>query len=297
MNNLTEFELTAATETALKKLTKAEIPVYKLKKKGARLRFSTNSEYTKKVFAIFAHPCYNVVVKKDSPKNRLKGFFGRRFGLVAGAALFVAAAIISGNSVLKIKVTGSGSYLSPQVLSIAYECGAKEYSLCKGLDKPLLQAKVLALPGVNFCSVQRQGAYLVIDVQAENENFATTEYKPLVSSVSGVVEEVVAICGTPEKAAGDNVMAGDTLIGAYALDEEGQSSKCLAVGFARIASTVTLTVFFDCESEDNARNALSSASLYSDEIVKRSYKVKPCDGGVNYEVTFTYIKTESINIQ
>ncbi|MDE7301546.1 MAG: sporulation protein YqfD, partial [Clostridia bacterium] len=137
----------------------------------------------------------------------------------------------------------------------------------------------------------------VIAVQAENENFATTEYKPLICTVSGVVDEVVAICGTPLKAAGESVKAGEALIGAYTLDEEGQSNKCLAVGFARIAATATLTVFFESESEDNAKKALSSASLYSDEIVKRSYKVKPCDGGVNYEVTFTYIKTESINIQ
>ena len=170
MNNRVTFEVTAPTETALKKLAKADIAVYRLKKRGSRLSFGVSEEYAKKVFAIFAHPCYNTVIVQNSRKTRFATFVSKRFGLFVGSALFVVAAALSGRTVLRIKVIGNGGYLSPQVIAIARECGAREWSLCTKLDAPLLQARVMALPYVNFCSVQRAGAYLLIDVRTEEEH-------------------------------------------------------------------------------------------------------------------------------
>lgn len=297
MNNLVTIEVTATPETALKKLSKAEIAVYKLKKRGARLIFAVEQEYVEKVFAIFAHSCYNTVIRRSSPKMRFVSFLKKRFGLIVGGAMFAAIALYSGNVVFKIKVTGNGSYLSPQISAIANECGAREWSLCRNLDAPLLQAKVMALPDVNFCSVARQGSYLVIEVHTEEEHFATADYRPLKADTRGEVERIVAICGTVEKAQGDKVEAGDVLIGAYTLSEDGQKTECLAVGFAEIRAKATLSLFYDCESEENTRAALSSASLYSERVLDKSYRVAPCEGGVTYDVTFTYIATVAINME
>ncbi len=108
MNNIVEFQVTATLETALKKLSKANIAVYKLKKRSSRVQFGVRQEYIEKVFAIFSHPCYNTVIVKKSGVERLKIFVKRRFGLLVGGALFGAEAVISGNAVLKIKVGGSG---------------------------------------------------------------------------------------------------------------------------------------------------------------------------------------------
>ena len=297
MNNIVEFQVTATLETALKKLSKADIAVYKLKKRSSRVQFGVRQEYMEKVFAIFSHPCYNTVIVKKSGSERLKIFLKRRFGLIIGGALFVATAIISGNTVLKIKVVGSGKYLSPQIISIANSCGAREWSFCRNLDAPLMQSKIMALPDVNFCSVRRDGAYLLIDVRTEEEHTSRADDKPLVSPVAGEVYRVTAICGTPAVTVGQSVSAGDVLIGAYELNAEGERIPCLAVGFAEIKAKAALSLVFSEESDENANAALKAAALYSDEVLEKSYTVSPCEGGVKYEVSFTYLKRVAINME
>ncbi len=297
MNNIVEFQVTATLETVLKKLSKANIAVYKLKKRASRVQFGVQQEYSEKVFAIFSKTCYNTVIVKKSGVERLKIFIKRRFGLLVGGALFVAAAVTSGNAVLKIKVVGSGDYLSPQIISIARSCGAREWSFCPNLDAPLMQAKIMALPDVNFCSVRRDGAYLLIDVRTEEEHTARVDDKPLKAPIAGEVYRIITICGTAEAAEGQSVNAGDVLIGAYELDAEGGQIPCLAVGFAEIKAEAKLSLVYGEESEENAQAALKAAALYSDEVLERSFKVSPCEGGVTYEVKFTYLKRVAINME
>ena len=297
MNNIVEFQVTATLETALKKLSKANIAVYKLKKHSLRVQFGVRQEYMEKVFAIFSHPCYNTVIVKKSGVERLKIFLKRRFGLIAGGALFLAAAVASGNAVLKIKVVGSGDYLSPQIISIARSCGAREWSFCRNLDAPLLQSEIMALPDVNFCTVRRDGAYLLIDVRTEEEHTSRADDKPLKATVGGEVYRIVAICGTPVVEEGWRVSAGDVLIGAYELNAEGEQIPCLAVGFAEIKAQAQTSLVFESESEENAQAALKAASLYSETVLERSYKVSPCEGGVCYKVSFTYLERVAINME
>lgn len=297
MNNIVCFEVTATMETALKKLSRANIAVYKLKKRSSRVQFGVRQEYVEKVFAIFSHPCYNTVIIKNSGVTRLKLFLQKRFGLIAGAVVFIAAAVISGNTVLKIKIVGNGGYLERQIISIASECGAREWSFCRNLDAPLMQSKIMALPDVNFCSVKRDGAYLLIDVRTEEEHTSKADCKPLTANVSGEVYRLVAICGTPERKEGDGVSVGEVLIGAYELSADGERIPCLAVGFAEIKAKAEISLFYGEESEQNAQSALKAAALYSDTVLERSYTVSPCEGGVKYEVSFTYLKRVAVNME
>ncbi|MCM1437627.1 MAG: sporulation protein YqfD [Roseburia sp.] len=297
MNNIVRFEVTATLETALKKLSKANIAVYRLKKRSSRVQFGVRQEYVEKVFAIFSHPCYNTVIVQKSGVIRLKLFLKRRFGLVVGACLFVAAACLSSNAVLKIKVVGNGGYLKGQIISIAADCGAREWSFCKNFDAPLMQSKIMALPDVNFCSVKRDGAYLLIDVRTDDEHVKKADYKPLNSPLSGEVYRLVAICGTPEKSEGDSVTSGEVLIGAYELSADGEKIPCLAVGFAEIKAQASVSLFFESESGENEQAAQKAALLYSDTVLETSCKVSPCEGGVKYEVNFTYLKRVAANME
>lgn len=297
MNNIVEFEITATPETALKKLSKAGIAVYKLKKRGSSLGFGVEREYVQKVFAIFAHPCYNIKVKKRSGRERLVSFMKKRFGLVIGAAAFCILTTLSSGVVFRIKIVGNGAYLGGSILSIAEECGARVWSPCRGMDVPVMQARIMSLPDVNFCSVQRAGSYLIIDVRTEGEHTAKVDYQPLKASVSGKVTRLVAVCGTAERSVGDSVSAGDVLIGAYEVNANGEGAKCLAVGFAEIAASASISSFYECESEENRQSALKAANLYSDRILESSCTARPCEGGVTYEVTFTYLVTVAVNME
>lgn len=297
MTDLVELELTATPEGALNKLTRANIPVYKLKKRGTQVYLSVNREYIEKVFAIFGRACYNIRIRRKSKSMRFAEFFKRRFGLFIGAAVFIAAAVFSQNVVFKIKITGSGSFLKPQVLAVADECGIKEWSLCRSADTPLLQAKILALPSVNFCSVQREGAYLIIDVQTEESDYSLATSEPLISPNDGVIKRIVTVCGTQLKQEGESVKKGEPLIGAYTLSEEGESSPCMAVGFAEICVNYILSLYYGEESDKNREDALSSTALYSENVIEKSVRVKPNGEGVVYEVNFTYVVTVAVNMQ
>lgn len=297
MNNIVLFEVTARPEVALKKLALHKIPVFTVKKRGAKLCFGVKREYIEKVFAIFAHPCYNTVIRRKSFKMRLTAFLKNRFAIIFGATLFLVATLLSQSVVFKIKITGNADYLSPQITEIAYNCGVKEWSLCRSFDKASLQSQVLALDGVEFCFVERRGAYLVIDVHASQNQNIGVSYSPLKASETGTLYRLVAVCGTPQKQVGDKVVKGETLIDSYEENQSGQRIDCLAVGFAEIEVESEISLIYDCESEENTLSALSAPSIYSERVIKKSYTVNPTESGVEYKVTFSYLITDSINME
>ncbi|MGN0805131.1 MAG: sporulation protein YqfD [Candidatus Coproplasma sp.] len=297
MNNIVVFEVTAQPEVALKKLAMHKIPVFTVKKRGSKLCFGVKREYIEKVFAIFAHPCYNTVIRRKSFKMRLSAFVKNRFAIIVGAFLFLASTLFSQSIVFKIKITGNADYLSPQIMELAQSCGVKEWSLCRTLDKALLQSQVLALDGVEFCHVQRQGAYLIIDVHASQNQDIGVSYSPLKSSVTGTIYRLVAVCGTAQKEVGDKVKIGDTLIDCFEVNQSGQRLDCLAVGFAEIEVESEISLIYDCESEQNTLSALSAPSIYSERVIKKSYTVNKTENGVEYIVNFSYLVTDSINME
>ncbi|MGN1060882.1 MAG: sporulation protein YqfD [Candidatus Coproplasma sp.] len=296
MNKKVVFEVTARTEVALKKLAKAQIPVGAVKIDGTKVRFSVNREYIQKVFAIFKHPCYNTVIRRKSAKMRIEDFLKRRFGVIAGIVIFLACCFLSQSLVLKVSVTGNAQYLTEQVLTIAEECGVKVFTSCSKLDKPLLSSRVTSLENVEFCSVTRRGWALIIDVHAQAQAENKVNYSPFKAERAGTITKLTVLCGTPERAVGDKVDIGDVLIANYELNSEGDKVKCFAAGYAEMEVCGSISLFYESESEENEKSALSATALYSDRVTNKSLKVTPCDGGFYYNVEFTYLHTQAWNI-
>jgi hypothetical protein len=297
MNDLCKISVTCTPEVALKKLSKEKIALFNLKIKENCLNFEVKSESLKKVFAIFKHPCYNIRIVKQSSKNKLKNFAINRIGLFIGLAVFLASIALSDSFILKIEVTGSGSFLENQVLEILAEAGATAGCRYARLDKPLAQSQILALSGVTFCSIEKQGSVLVVDVQADGQNQLSVMRKPLYSDESGRVVELVAACGTPAVNVGDYVESGDCIIAPYFVSEDGTVTDCIVAGFAWLECEKTISVAADCESEENEAYALHSTLLYTDSVLKSQVSVKLNDNTVIYEVTFSFLHLVSINMQ
>ena len=297
MKNLCKISVTCAPVQALNKLSRANIPVFNCNKQGARFTFSISDNNIKKVFAIFEHPCYNVIIKQYSLKRRLIKSALSRPVLILGTLAFIAAAVLSNCFICKITVTGSGSYLKTEVAAIARSLGVNTYTFYKGIDEQLFCARVMALPQVTFCSVHKSGSVLYINVQTASESAQSATYTPLYADKSGVVNSVTAICGTPLVSAGDSVTKGDMLIGAYYLTGEART-QCLAVGFASLMCSGTVSVFASEDNEQNQADALSAALLYAgdEQIISRNLTAQTVADGVIYKVDFTYIHILSINI-
>ena len=172
----------------------------------------------------------------------------------------------------------------------------REHSLYEGGNEAAIISRVLALPDVVFCSVQKRGSVLYVDVQTNTESGTRADYSPLKADRAGIVENIVAICGTPCVSAGDSVATGDTLIAAYSV-ADGQNMSCLAVGYAILSCTGSVSYAAERESEQNLSSAYAAALLYigDGEITERSYTVSQNSEGVVYTVDFTYLHTISIN--
>lgn len=251
--------------------------------------------FVQKVFAIFAHPCYNIVIEHKSPKTRFKNFIVRRAFLVAGLALFAFSAYFSNSFVFRVEVTGA-AHLENAVKGIAYSLGVRENSFYKGVDEAALVSQVLNLPDVTFCTVHKSGSILYIDVREDSQNVAKVDYSPLVSDCSGTLKKLIAVCGTAAVEEGQKVRRGDVLIEAYtAVNEEIVPG--IAVGYAVIECSAQVSYSAAEESEENLESAYASALLYADGdvITERSHSVQTTAEGVIYCVNFTYLHTISIN--
>ncbi|MBD5632476.1 MAG: hypothetical protein HDP34_04535 [Clostridia bacterium] len=294
-SKLCRLSIVSTAEAALRKLKKDNIAVYDCIKDGAFFVFSVKDKDVKKVFAIFSKPCYNIKVIKKSRETRTLNTLLLRAGLIVGAAAFIAVALISNAFMLKIEVSGSGSYLQSEVLRIAEDEGAGRFKPFSAFNRSVATGKILALPEVTFCNIEKRGSVLIIDVQVDDEHFDSASKKPLVSDADGVVRNIVAVCGTAAVNVGDSVKKGDTLIYAYTLAGEN-TIECLAAGYAEIECRKQSEYFAAEESEQNLKNALSSLLLESENITSQSYKVVPADGGIKYVIDFTYLHKLSINL-
>lgn len=295
MNKHCEICITSTAENALKRLKKAEIPVFNCKKQGAYFIFGVKDKDIKKVFAIFAKPCYNVTILRQSGIKRIFSFAALRAGLLVGALIFIAAAFVSDFFVLRIEVTGSGSYLESEVVQIVSDEGAGYGSRFSALNTPVATGRILSLPQVVFCDISKRGSVLVVDVQVENSQTHSVARTPLISDVSGKVVNIVAICGTAAVEADACVVKGDVLIYPHTVIAE-QNVDCLAIGYAEIECSRTAEYFAPDDSENSIREAYASLLLDGDEVISVSHKIHSADGGVRIVMNVKYMHKISINL-
>lgn len=295
MTDLTQICIISTAESALSKLKKGEITVYNCKKEGAKFLFSVSDKDIEKVFAIFAKPCYNVEVVKKSARKRAFDFMKLRAGLLVGAAVFITLAAASDFYMLRIEVSGSGSYLEPEVRRIVLSEGAGEFKLYSAFNASRATGRILALPQVTFCNISKKGSVLTVDVQVDTEHGNFSSNFPLVSDMAGRVTKLVAICGTAAVEEGDTVEKGATLILPYTLAGE-ERVDCIAAGYAEIECTATSQFFAESESDESLKEAYASLLLEDGKIIEKSHTVKPASGGVIYVLNYTYLHTISINL-
>lgn len=295
MTELSVISITSTAESALKKLQKAQIPVFNCKKRGADFIFSVKDKDIKKAFAIFAKPCYNIRIERGSLKKRVIKGVVLRIGLVAGAIVFALAAFLSDRFVLKIEVSGSGSYLQSVVRQIVEEEGAGEWKPFSSLDKPVATGRILAIPEVTFCNIQKRGSVLIIDVEVDHSHTQNAVRQPLISDVSGTVKTIVAICGTAAVEVGQTVSRGDVLISA-SMQAGDKTVESIAVGYAEIECLRIAEYFAPDDSEQSINMAYASLLLEDEEIISATHKISPADGGVKIELSVTYLHKISINL-
>lgn len=195
---------------AADKLSRAGIFVFSVKNiEKTAVLLEVASKDLEKAFAIFHSSCYNVTRVRYRGAAKILRLALSRIGLFVALALFLVAVFFFEGRLLRIRVEGSGAYYEREVIGILEEEGARSFAPHK--DFSGAKAKILALPGVSFCSLAFDGGILTVDVEISREEEGV-KGNPLAAPVSGILAELVVVRGTPCFSVGDSVEAGQTVV-------------------------------------------------------------------------------------
>ncbi len=266
----------------LDKLSKAGISILGAEKTQKNtITVWVDGKDCEKVFAILRGSCYNIKEIKPRGAERVRKLCVKSAGLILGAVLFLLLVFGFQSRIMRVEVTGSGSYYSAQVLDILEESGAKPLGALPKNDSEI-KAAILALPRVSFCSLQFDGGVLRVVVEVSDENGLSSS-EPLLAPASGEVTELTLVRGRACVQIGDSVERGAVI--ADGTLEDGRS----VIVIARVKVRYPVKQ----EYALGEREALAQAEL--DFGVLEEVKAAPTDGGFLIEGYAS--ATSSVNLE
>ena len=285
-------------ERAVSRLSKEGICVFHAKKlKKNQILLSVKRKDLEKVFAIYPNICYNrngralfsaYTVRPAGAVGAYKlwALAVKRAGLALGAALFLFATLSVDKTVLKIEKTGAESY-AREVTEILARHGVKKFSAYPKNKADEICADLLSLEGVSYCSVKKRGVTLTVELRLSPFAAAKPVEGDMRAAHTGTLVSVAVLRGTLLKNVGDAVSAGDALVGAYFLKEDGSRVAVEAIARVKIACRYEERFFVN-----SAEEAFAAALLAVDGEIKESAVTETENG---YLVKIGYEVTETIN--
>jgi hypothetical protein len=267
-------------ESVILRLKREGIPLYGIKKVQKNvLELCIERKNRKKVFTILNNSCYNIVYVKNYGLSALLTLCRKKAGALIGCALFGVVCLSAGYPVLKIEVVGDGAYYRENVLGILAESGIE---VGKGYDRetaPEVTAKILALDGVSFCSVKKEGSVLKVEVQTSPQP-TMPESGPLYSPASGEICALTVLKGEAQKAVGDRVEKGEIVV-----SSEGVLMASVGI---RCRTQTSVEAQTQEEAYQKALLQIDAGAEIESHTEER--------GEAGYTVTIDYILTEKLNM-
>ena len=282
---------------ALDKLAANGITAYSARRIApGKLKIRVKCKETAKIFAIFRGSCYTVTKAGPARLAKLRARALRRPGILAGLAAFVLAAYCVNIPVLRIDVTGSARY-EEEAYAVLAESGVRTFALCGEEEREAARRALLALPGVVFASVEKEGCVVTAVIEESEETPLPERERDLVCPRAGVLEELAVLRGTALVSEGDAVGAGQTLVAGYFLTEEGERRETFAVARASILCTFSAEYFSAERSDAAAADAVAAAHLAAGgELVSSEVSVRAEGDGYIYGAAVTVRLRISVNL-
>lgn len=294
MTNLTEAWIVEGVmpERALNRLQKAGIAVFQAKKiKKMQILFHISKKDIEKAFAIYPNMCYNNIRGSVYTFTRVGALSTRErvirahkaVGVLLGALVFVIAVLAASVLVLRIEVVGSSVY-EREARALLRENGIALFSVYPEGKEEQLAAEILAFDGVEFCSVQKRGNTVRVEIRQNALPSVLNEDGDLVAPRSGIIESAVALGGTLLKKAGEETQAGESLVGSYLLTADGASAPARVVAKAKLICLEQVTA-------DSEEQAFAEAMLLVESCGGRLKSISYAQGEscVTASVEFTLV--------
>ncbi len=288
-------------ERALLKLRRGGISVYKARKtQKNQLLFEVKKKDIRKVFAIYPKLCYNsstyhpYAVEEIGSVGlaKLTDFCKNRAGALLGGLAFCSLTLALQPMVMGVELVGNPAY-KREVLSTLAQEKIRPFAFYEEEKRDILTAKLLTLQGVEFCSVQKVGFWVRVELRAAPFPTLSTHRESMLAARSGEIKSMTVLQGTPLKKAGDSVQAGEPLVGNWLQTEEEEKTEAHPIARVRIACTYE-EVFPQVASREEAFAEAYLRLELSEGDVITSKRIEQTESG--YRVQMTYEVTESVNL-
>ena len=286
-------------QRALLRLRRAGIALFSVTRTDEKtLVFCVWKKDVEKVFAIYPKVCYNIGEYSPYTVTELGAVgFGKtvekarkRIGFGLGILLFCATTAYAADYAFGVEFTGSSVYAREAYLAME-ECGIALGKKYDDKNADAFCAKMLALDGVEFCSIKKSGLKLYVDVRITPVQTQYFKKGVMQAKHTGVLTALTVLRGSALKKIGDEVWTGETLVGDWYSTEDGGQVRVEIIARARIACTYEAEIAAKTEEEALAL-AYLDAGLENAENTKEK-KIEKTDGG--FLVRIAYDAVESMN--
>ena len=287
-------------ERALLRLQRAGICVYNAKKiKKNQILFSVSQKDSEKVFAIYPNVCYNIsayspfTVTKIGAEGIAKyvEIIKKRVGLLLGGLLFMALLTFSDGFVFGVEFVGTPIY-QREVYAVLEEGGIKPFARYKQTSEDVICSKILALDGVEYCSVQKVGLWARVELRFSPFTQRIPKKENMIAQHAGNLLSLTVLKGTPMKKIGDEIAPGDVLVEKYFYLESGGQVCVEPIARASIACLYEEKIEAATEEEAFAKAYLLLGLSDGDRITEKEIVGEE---GL-YSVKIGYIVIETINM-
>lgn len=294
------FETEGFKEFTLNALWRAGVDVTRIRCRGNAMRFSVRDSDSARTEAALerARVKYSVVGAQGLfPKAR--DFFSRYF-LMAGIAVSLAATVLYSSFTGEITVSGAKRTDAEKIAEIVEESlpspfvfGSKDFSA--------IERKIMAVDGVAYASVVKEGRHIVVEIVEELPLVDITDTQtplPLAAKEDGEIVRIVVLRGTAAVKAGDTVKAGQVLIEPFVTNAEGNAVPVRAMGI--IEAKVRRTETWEYASEEefdasaaqdvlNRKLAFENTLTEDEKFIGYSFDVKKLDKSIQISIYYDII--------
>lgn len=284
-------------ERALLRLRRAGIPLFDVRKTDkTTLLVSVEKKDVEKVFAIYPNVCYNNG-ERSSFTARLapqKGFVARlaalkkRAGLLLGSVLFLCLTAFADGFVCGVDFVGTNVY-ARETYAALHEAGIRTFAPYTAGKEDLVCAKLLAIDGVEFCSVRKRGMRLVVEIRTAPFGKEGFENGGLYAKHTGEILSITVLRGTALKKAGDLVSVGEPLVGDWFLTESGGQVRVQAIARVRLSCAYEEEIAANSEEEAFAAAYLAAVADGNGRLTKR--EITESDKGFRVKLFYQAVQT------
>lgn len=288
-------------QRALLRLRRAGIPLYHIQKTQKDcIRLKVERKDLPKVFALYpkllegqsGYSAYKVQKLGGVGLARAVDFCKRRVSFILGALLFCILTLVADGFVFGVEIVGAKEY-KREVMQALEENGITLNSSYKKGKEDLVTAKLLTLDFVEFCSVQKVGNWVRVEIRTSPFSLNVLQKGSMVAKHSGEIVSLTVLKGTAVKKVGDGIERGETLVQNALTTQEGEQVRVEVIARARISCV------YECmhEGAKNEEQAFGEAYLAlalgeKDEIIQK--EITQTENG--FYVKIKYLVTESMNL-